>query len=245
VAGLPDESVVLPFANLQAPDGRRKPHGLKSALLDDQPSGPVTAAQRRAAAGRPAVKPSQGVRRSDRVLSSRTPAKAPARRATRAVPVAGPDAPRPPTRVTAGGLAAMQAEHLQLTTISRPAIVARIKSARELGDLRENSEYQEARREQSFAEGRIQALEELLRNVEIIDEVAARQRIDLGSTVVVDDGTAEATFHIVGPTESDPRSGRISARSPIGAALIGHGAGDEVVIETPGGATRYRVVSLG
>jgi transcription elongation factor GreA len=147
--------------------------------------------------------------------------------------------------VTAGGLAAMQAEHEHLTTVARPAIVARIKAARELGDLRENSEYQEARREQSFAEGRIQALEELLRHVDIIEEGATIHRVELGSAVVVDDGDGESSFRIVGPTESDPRNGRISARSPIGAAMLGHLPGDEVEVVSPAGTTRYRIVSIG
>jgi transcription elongation factor GreA len=243
-AMLLDPSVVLPFANLQAPDGRRKAHGLRGALNEDEAARPVTPAQRRAAAARPVRSPTQGVRRSDRVLTATAPRKA---RAPRDAPEhrSGPKALRPATRVTASGLAAMQAEHQQLTTITRPAIVARIKAARELGDLRENSEYQEARREQSFAEGRIQTLEELLRHVDVIEEGATIHRVELGSAVVVDDGSGESTFRIVGPTESDPRNGRISARSPIGAAMLGHLPGDEVEVVSPAGTTRYRIVSIG
>jgi len=251
-AGVPAEaaatmleaSIVLPFANLQTPDGKRKQHGIRGPLNEDPTADPVTPAQRRAAAVRPTKSPAQGVRRSDGVLSAPAPRRAPARRE----PLehkSGPKAKRPPTRVTASGLAAMQAELHELTTISRPAIVARIKSARELGDLRENSEYQEARREQSFAEGRIQTLEELLRHVDIIEEGATIHRVELGSAVVVDDGSAESTFRIVGPSESDPRNGRISARSPIGAAMLGHLPGDEVEVVSPAGTTRYRIVSIG
>ena len=120
-----------------------------------------------------------------------------------------------------------------------------IAHAVELGDLRENSEYQEARREQSFAEGRIQTLEELLRHVDVIEEGTTVHRVELGSAVVVDDGSGESTFRIVGPTESDPRNGRISARSPIGAAVLGHLPGDEVEVATPAGTTRYRIVRIG
>ncbi len=244
VGDLPEKSVVLPFANLQAPDGRRKEHGIKGALVTEEPAGPVTPAERRAAAVKPARNPARGVLRSDGVLGDPPPRRAPARRDV-ATPVSGPDAPRPATRVTATGLAAMQAEHHQLTTVARPAIVARIKAARELGDLRENSEYQEARREQSFAEGRIQALDELLRNVDVIEEGASLHRIELGTSVVVDDGSGESAFRIVGPSESDPRNGRISARSPIGAAMLGHLPGDEVEVVSPAGTTRYRIVSIG
>ena len=239
-----DASIVLPFANLQTPDGKRKQHGIRGPLNEDPTAGPVTPAQRRAAAVRPTKSPAQGVRRSDGVLSAPAPRRAPARREPQEHK-SGPKAKRPPTRVTASGLAAMQAELHELTTISRPAIVARIKSARELGDLRENSEYQEARREQSFAEGRIQTLEELLRHVDIIEEGATIHRVELGSAVVVDDGSAESTFRIVGPSESDPRNGRISARSPIGAAMLGHLPGDEVEVVSPAGTTRYRIVSIG
>ncbi|MET1231405.1 MAG: transcription elongation factor GreA [Candidatus Limnocylindrales bacterium] len=249
-AGVPTEvateleaTVVLPFANLQAPDGRRKEHGIKGALAQEAPAGPVTPAQRLAAAVKPARRPSRGILRSDGVIGDPV-RRAPVRRDV-ATPVSGPDAPRPPTRVTATGLAAMQAEHHQLTTVARPAIVARIKAARELGDLRENSEYQEARREQSFAEGRIQALDELLRNVDVIEEGAAIHRVELGTSVVVDDGSGESAFRIVGPSESDPRNGRISARSPIGAAMLGHLPGDEVEVVSPAGTTRYRIVSIG
>lgn len=251
-AGVPAEaaatmleaSIVLPFANLQTPDGKRKQHGIRGPLNEDPTADPVTPAQRRAAAVRPTKSPAQGVRRSDGVLSAPAPRRAPARREPQEHK-SGPKAKRPPTRVTASGLAAMQAELHELTTISRPAIVARIKSARELGDLRENSEYQEARREQSFAEGRIQTLEELLRHVDIIEEGATIHRVELGSAVVVDDGSAESTFRIVGPSESDPRNGRISARSPIGAAMLGHLPGDEVEVVSPAGTTRYRIVSIG
>ena len=243
-SALLDTTVILPFANLQAPDGRRKQHGLRGALNEDEAAGPVTPAQRRAAAVKPAKRPTDAIRRSDRVLSAPAARKP---RAPRELPEhkSGPQAKRPPTRITATGLAAMQAELHELTTVSRPAIVARIKSARELGDLRENSEYQEARREQSFAEGRIQTLEELLRHVDVIEEGTTVHRVELGSAVVVDDGSGESTFRIVGPTESDPRNGRISARSPIGAAVLGHLPGDEVEVATPAGTTRYRIVRIG
>ena len=114
--------------------------------------------------------------------------------------------------------------------------MARIAAARELGDLKENSDYHEARREQSFAEGRIRAIEELLRSVEIIEEGADRGRARLGSTVVIEGPYGdEETYTLVGPTEANPASGRISANSPIGSALLGAGAGDEVEAVLPFG----------
>jgi transcription elongation factor GreA len=155
-----------------------------------------------------------------------------------------------------------------MTTVVRPAIVKRIASARELGDLKENSDYHEARREQSFAEGRVQQIEDLLRRAVLIpaDESAdgggtdgasggvgpdgrARgmetRRATIGSTVVVEDPHGEeATYRIVGPAEADVGAGRISDVSPLGAALLGRAAGEEVEIVVPSGRRIFRVVEV-
>ncbi|MGH2406689.1 MAG: transcription elongation factor GreA, partial [Candidatus Limnocylindrales bacterium] len=164
--------------------------------------------------------------------------------ALRAAPTEGRNAVRPATRLTREGLAAMRADLAEMTAVTRPAVVARIKAARELGDLRENAEYQEARREQSFLEGRVQAIEEQLRNVEIIEGGSDDGRVRLGSSVdVIHDGTA-ATFVVVGSRESDPAAGKVSSGSPIGAALIGGSAGDEVDVVTPSGPVRYQIVAV-
>ena len=129
--------------------------------------------------------------------------------------------------------------------MTRPAIVARIVAARELGDLKENSDYHEARREQSFAEGRIQAIEDLLRNVELIEDGVRGGRARLGSTVVVEGPHGdEETYTLVGSTEANPASGRISAISPIGAALIDAAAGDEVEAVIPSGRLRMKVLEV-
>jgi transcription elongation factor GreA len=129
--------------------------------------------------------------------------------------------------------------------VTRPAIVARIAAARELGDLRENSDYHEARREQSFAEGRIRAIEDLLRHVEIIEEGHDEGRVRLGSTVLVEGPHGEEeTFTLVGSSEADAAAGRISASSPIGAALLDRQAGDEVEAAVPAGRLRFRIVEV-
>ncbi len=254
-ATLHDPTVILPFANLQRADRVRKSHGLAGALLADEAAEPVTEAERRAAAAKGrAGGTASGVLRSrtalktgpPRTSSARASATSPAGRAARAAgPTTGSKAQRPPTRLSASGQAALQAELHELITVARPAIVARIAAARELGDLKENSDYHEARREQSFAEGRIQAIEDLLRHVEIIDEGASDGRARLGSTVVVEGPHGdEETFTLVGSSEANPAAGRISAGSPIGAALLDGAVGDEVEAIIPSGRMRFKIVAV-
>lgn len=242
-ARLHDPALILPFANLQTADGARKDHGIRGALLADDAAGPVTDADRRAAAGTAKATRATGVLRSRTALRPATSAAA--RPAKGGGPTVGSKAPKAPTRLSESGLAALRSEHAELTEVARPAIVARIVAARELGDLKENSDYHEARREQSFAEGRVRAIEDLLRHVEIIEEGADEGRARLGSTVVVESPHGEEeTFSIVGSTEANPATGRISASSPIGAALIDRSAGDEVEVIVPAGRLRYRIVEV-
>jgi transcription elongation factor GreA len=124
-------------------------------------------------------------------------------------------------------------------------VVGRIRTAKELGDLKENADYAAAREEQSFLEGRIQAIEAQLRAAVIIETPAAGSRAGLGSTVTIEAHGEEATYVLVGTTEADPAKGRISVSSPVGQALLGHGPGDEVLVKTPRGEAHYRVVSVG
>jgi transcription elongation factor GreA len=141
-------------------------------------------------------------------------------------------------------MARLRAELDELTRLQRPEVVARIKAARELGDLRENAEYQAAREEQSFLEGRIQSLEDRLRRAVVVTD-QADGRVGLGSVVRVETGGDELTFTIVGSAEANLAEGRLSAASPVGAALLGRVPGDEVDVRTPRGAVRYRIVSIG
>jgi len=145
--------------------------------------------------------------------------------------------------MTADALVRLEAELDELTRTRRPDVVARIKAARELGDLRENAEYQAAREEQSFLEGRVRLLEERRHNVVLIDE-SGGDRARIGSTIVVEHDGETITYTLVGSTESDPASGRISVASPVGAALLRAVAGADVEVMTPRGAVRYRVVEV-
>ena len=118
----------------------------------------------------------------------------------------------------------MTAELDELTRVKRPEVVARIKTAREHGDLKENAEYHAAREEQSFLEGRVQALEDRLRRAVVVDE-AATGRVIVGSAVTVETGGDEVHYTIVGSAEADPAAGRLSSASPVGAALLGRRRG--------------------
>jgi transcription elongation factor GreA len=143
--------------------------------------------------------------------------------------------------ITAEGLAQVRRELEELVGVRRPAIVAKIRAAREHGDLSENFEYHAARNEQSFIETRILELEGIVKNHVIIESRASNGRVDLLSTVTfAEEGEPEETYRIVGSTEADPSAGRISFESAIGKALMGHRAGDEVVVQAPAGS-RYTV----
>jgi transcription elongation factor GreA len=148
-----------------------------------------------------------------------------------------------PIQISRGALKRVTAELDQLTQVKRREVVARIKAAREHGDLKENAEYQAAREEQSFLEGRVQALEDRIRRAVVVDEIATG-RVMMGSTVTVEVGGEEIRYTIVGSTESDPTKGRLSTASPVGSALLGAVAGSEVDIRTPRGSVRYRVVAV-
>ena len=148
--------------------------------------------------------------------------------------------------ITAEGLADVQRELEHLVAVRRPEIVARIKAAREHGDLSENFEYHSARNEQSFIETRIQELEGIVKNHVLIESSGRGDVVQLASTVtVVEEGAPEETYRIVGPAEADPGAGRVSFESAMGKALLGRRVGDEVEVRTPaGGSYAVRIVRI-
>lgn len=267
VAGLHDPSVVLPFANLRSVTGQRKATGIVNGLVPAEPrpvapAGSVTQLEPGAAEGaaESSRRASGTVRRAPRSPGTagrpavqRPATTAPA--ATARTPAAPRAAARKPgdrpatdtTWVSADGIERLRAEHAELTGVRRPEVIARIKSAKELGDLKENADYTSAREEQSFLEGRIAAIEATLRSARVIEAPTgdAAGRAGLGSTVTVEDATGDRmTYEIVGSAEADPAGGRISNASPVGKALLGRAVGDEVVVATPRGEARYRVIEL-
>ena len=128
--------------------------------------------------------------------------------------------------------------------VRRPEVIARIRTAKELGDLRENADYTAAREEQSFLEGRIQALEARLREAVISEPPRSGEGADIGSRLVVEVDGLEAEYTLVGSAEAAPGSGRLSVMSPVGRALVGSREGDEVAVETPRGRVTYRVLKV-
>lgn len=149
--------------------------------------------------------------------------------------------------MTVEGKEKLEYELNELKTTKRKEIVERIKVARGFGDLSENSEYESAREEQAFIEGRIQKLERMLQYAEIIDvDNVEEGEITLGRTVLfkeLPDGYEEE-YKIVGAAEADPFEGKISNESPIAKALIGRTVGENVTIETPGGEMEVEILKV-
>ena len=147
--------------------------------------------------------------------------------------------------ITPEGLEAVRNELRELTTVRRPAIVAKIKAAREFGDLSENFEYHAAKNEQGMMEARVNELEAIIKNHVLIETKKSTGVVTMGSTVrFAEDGEGEETYRIVGPAEADPKAGRVSYESALGKALIGHRVGDEVDIKTPNSSYRIRIVGV-
>jgi transcription elongation factor GreA len=128
-------------------------------------------------------------------------------------------------------------------TVERPRVASRIHDAKLDGDITENAEYEDAKQEQSFLEGRIGTLEAQLKNAEVIGKTNG-DKVGIGSKVVIRGDDGQETFTIVGSAEAAPREGRISNESPVGAALMGHKKGDKVIVQAPAGAVTFTVVSI-
>ncbi|MGX6961759.1 transcription elongation factor GreA [Vagococcus xieshaowenii] len=149
--------------------------------------------------------------------------------------------------MTLEGKASLEKELEELKTVKRKEIVERIKIARSFGDLSENSEYDSAKDEQAFVEGRITTIENMIRFAEIIDaDSVAADEVTIGRTVSfieLPDGEEEE-YTIVGSAEADPFAGKISNDSPIAKALMGKKINDEVIIATPGGEMSVKIVKI-
>lgn len=147
--------------------------------------------------------------------------------------------------LTPEGLRRLEEELEYLKTVKRREVAKRIKVARDFGDLSENSEYDDAKNEQAFVEGRIQQLERLLRNASLIDKVDTG-KVSLGSTICLkdlDDGEV-VEYTIVGSAEANPDENKISNKSPVGKAVLGKSVGDVVKVNVPAGVLTYQIVSI-
>jgi len=146
--------------------------------------------------------------------------------------------------LTKEGLEKLKKELDLLTNQRRKEVIERIQEAVAHGDLSENADYAQAKEEQSFIEGRIQELEEILKNAEIIKSSGGRNIVSVGSTVRIRVNGSERNYTIVGSNEANPAHGRISNESLVGQKLIGSKPGDSIEIETPGGKNSYEVLEI-
>lgn len=148
--------------------------------------------------------------------------------------------------LTPEGLKELEEELHFLRTVRRKEIADQIYSAKELGTTVNNAEYDDAKREQSFVEGRVRELETLLMNAKVVPhEATPSLTVKLGSTVkVASSAGEEETFTIVGSAETHPLAGRISNESPVGKALIGRRKGEQVQVMAPGGVVSYTIVGI-
>ncbi|RLT43277.1 MAG: transcription elongation factor GreA [Chloroflexi bacterium] len=152
-----------------------------------------------------------------------------------------------PVLLTRGGLQRLEAELHELKTVRRAEVAAAIREAQKLGPDQLDAQYEDAKNQQAFLEGRIGEIERQLENVSIIDESAAAKskQIQVGSTVTVKNAAGKSQkYQVVGPAEADPTQGRISHKSPVGRALLGKKNGDTVTIKAPAGDVELTVTTI-
>jgi transcription elongation factor GreA len=152
----------------------------------------------------------------------------------------------PATYLTKDGFQKLQDELEYLRTVKRAEVAERLHEAMEGGELIENAEYEAAKNEQAFVEGRIQEVEILLAAAHIIDDAAAHQDptlVQVGDTVNIQEEENEPEeYIIVGAAEADPRAGKISNESPLGKALLNHHPGEVVTVDAPGGSFKVKIL---
>jgi len=149
-----------------------------------------------------------------------------------------------PTYLSKEGLAKLRVELDEMVNVRRAEVAARIHEAKQHGDITENAEYEDAKNEQAFVEGRIQSISALIKNAVVIAETHSTTHVQIGSTVQVKSEDGKETFTIVGSAEADPGAGKISNESPVGRALLGHKKGDTVVVTVPAGDWTYKILGI-
>lgn len=145
--------------------------------------------------------------------------------------------------VTKEGLDTLKAEYDELVNVKRPAAVERLATARDQGDLSENSEYTDAKQNLAFIDGRIAELEEVLHGVQVVT-THAKGQVDVGCTVTLHLNGKKEEFTVVGEWEADPMARKISNESPLGKALLGKKVGEQVEVEAPAGKILYKILHI-
>ena len=150
------------------------------------------------------------------------------------------------TYVTGEGLAKLESELEHLRSVSRQEVAQRIQQAKELGGTVDNAEYEVAKNEQAFIEGRILTVENTIKNAVLIpDDRKPSGKVEVGSEVTIKDSAGkEHTYTIVGISEADPSEGKISNESPVGQALLGRKKGQQAKVQTPSGSIKYTIVKI-
>lgn len=146
--------------------------------------------------------------------------------------------------ITAEKLEELKQELNHLKTVRRLEVADRLKRAKELGDLSENSEYMEARDEQQLVESRVFELEDIINNSTIITMTSGKSTVGVGATILVSKGSKEMEFTIVGPNEAKPEAGLLSNESPLGKAFIGRKAGETIKVKVPAGEVMYKILEI-
>jgi transcription elongation factor GreA len=150
-----------------------------------------------------------------------------------------------PTFLTREGFQKLQDELDHLRTVKRDEIANRLREAMEGGELIENAEYEAAKNEQAFVEGRIKELEVLLATARVIEEAGTHEVVQVGSTITIKEGNSKPEeYTIVGAAEANPENGRISNESPLGRALLGHKAGEKIQVDAPAGSFIVTLVKV-
>lgn len=150
-------------------------------------------------------------------------------------------------QLTAQGLLDRKAELDELNNVKLPEIIKRVANARAHGDLSENAEYHNAREEQQLIQSRIEELEEVIANAQVVKNTKSNLKVGMGSTVVLQMVSKKGktfTYHVVGEFEADPKEGKISIDSPIGVALMGKKKDDKVVVKAPAGEIEYIILDI-
>lgn len=147
-------------------------------------------------------------------------------------------------QLTEKGLEALKKELLELTSIKRPFLVDRLSNARSQGDLSENSDYQNAKEELGFLEGRIDELGDVIKNAKVVKDTGNGHLVGVGTKVTVRVNGIKNTFEIVGEWEADIKNKKISHTSPLGASLVGKKVGEKIEVEAPVGKIMYEVISI-
>ena len=146
--------------------------------------------------------------------------------------------------ITKEGLEKLKASLAEIKNVKLKEVALKIKEAKDMGDLSENAEYHEAKNEQAFLYGKELQLEEKIRNARVIDDKSCSDSVEAGCTVIVEKDGEEMKFHIVGSTESDPATGKISIDSPLGRALSGHKVGEGISVSAPSGEIKYKIIKI-